>query len=144
MPLYSISMGRCLIPSTISLTAMNGVLRGLGVPVHPAESYCLFVGMGFEWLARKCPPADRRDEASVAACVIAMRKRYADSWAAKTRPYPGIPGLARSAHGVMKSSVRCFRTRSMILWLRWLRTFSARRPSTMILGAGELSAQTRS
>ena len=74
--------------------SMNAVLCRMGFPVHPVESYRYFVGDGQEFLVRRALPEEKRgDEGTVRACVAEMREEYGRRWAAKTRPYEGIPEL---------------------------------------------------
>jgi phosphoglycolate phosphatase len=82
--------------------AMNSVLRSMDAPVHPAGSYKLFVGQGFEMLGRNVLPENRRDQDTIVSCVNSMKAVYAGKWAIKTRPYDGIPELLDSLklHGV--------------------------------------------
>ncbi|MCC8166356.1 MAG: HAD family hydrolase [Planctomycetes bacterium] len=72
--------------------AMNAVLRRLGFPEHPVDSYRYFVGTGLVNLAKKAVPAGTPED--VAATVPGLLKEaYSANWSAKTRPYPGIPEL---------------------------------------------------
>jgi phosphoglycolate phosphatase len=73
--------------------SMNSVLRRIGAPSHPVESYKRFVGEGVATLVRRALPPDRRDEEQVRQGVEAMREEYSHRWNIKTRPYPGIPEL---------------------------------------------------
>jgi phosphoglycolate phosphatase len=73
--------------------SMNEALAGLGFSLHPLASYRHFVGDGVVELARRALPEAARDEATLTACVAAMRRIYAGRWARKTRAYPGIPEL---------------------------------------------------
>jgi len=82
--------------------SMNASLARLGAPQHPTPDYRYFVGDGVLELSRRVLPANRRDEATIKAVAAAMREEYSQRWAAKTRPYPGIPELldALTARGV--------------------------------------------
>lgn len=73
--------------------SMNAALAGLGCAGHNVAAYKYFVGDGVVNLALRALPEDRRDDATVNACVTAMRAEYGRRWANKTRPYPGIPEL---------------------------------------------------
>ena len=73
--------------------SMNAALARLGAPQHPTPAYRHFVGDGVIELCRRVLPAGRRDEATIKAAAAAMRDEYNQRWAAKTRPYPGIPEL---------------------------------------------------
>jgi len=73
--------------------AMNEVLRRAGFPGHPIAAYRYFVGDGMEMLVRRALPPDPADEATVGACLAAMREEYGRRYAVKTRPYPGVPEL---------------------------------------------------
>jgi phosphoglycolate phosphatase len=72
---------------------MNSVLEGMGFPQHPLAAYRYFVGDGVEMLAQRVLPADSRDDAAIARCVQGMREAYERRWAAKSRPYEGMPEL---------------------------------------------------
>lgn len=76
--------------------AMNFVLLEMGFAKHSLSDYRRFVGDGLTMLARRSLPPERRDEATVAACVAGMREVYAARVADKTRPYEGIPALLHS------------------------------------------------
>jgi phosphoglycolate phosphatase len=73
--------------------SMNAALVALGFPAHPEASYRYFVGDGVGELAVRVLPENRRDSASVQACLDAMRKEYGQRWADKTRAYSGIDAL---------------------------------------------------
>lgn len=81
--------------------AMNAVLRRAGFPGHAPESYARLVGDGLEHLVLRAVPPGRRDAETVARCVEGMRREYAAGGFARTKPYPGVPGLldALSARG---------------------------------------------
>ncbi len=74
-------------------TSMNTALRKMGCAEHPVEDYKIHVGDGMSVLARRVLPKDRHDDASIAACVAAMRAEYGQNWAKNTRAYAGIPEL---------------------------------------------------
>jgi phosphoglycolate phosphatase len=76
--------------------SMNAALATFDAPPWPVEEYRRLVGQGLDMLARLVLPADRRDDATVAQCVAAMRAVYADRWAHSTRPYPGISDMLDS------------------------------------------------
>lgn len=80
----------------------NAALAQLGCPPHPLDAYRHFVGDGVVNLLTRTLPEARRDPATVARAVELMRAIYAEHWADKTRPYPGIPELldALAARGV--------------------------------------------
>ena len=73
--------------------SMNTSLESLGFPVHPVESYKIFVGDGVENLARRTVPAAVTDETVVREAVKRMRSEYDKRWKLKTRPYEGIPEM---------------------------------------------------
>ena len=73
--------------------AMNAVLARAGHPQHPVPLYRYFVGDGMANLVRRALPEGGRDAAAVGAGLEAMRSEYNRRWAAKTRPYPGVPEL---------------------------------------------------
>jgi phosphoglycolate phosphatase len=73
---------------------MNDVLDRSGFLPHRVEAYKYFVGDGMENLVRRAlPEGKRRDEATVAECLAAMRWEYGNRWKERTRPYEGIPQL---------------------------------------------------
>ncbi len=82
--------------------SMNAALTRVGAPPHPVADYRYFVGDGVLTLCHRVLPADRRDETTIKAAAAAMRDEYGARWAAKTRPYPGIPELldALTSRGV--------------------------------------------
>jgi phosphoglycolate phosphatase len=65
----------------------------LGFPQHPITSYKTFVGEGISVLAERALPPEKRDEASVKACVNAMGEEYAVHCKDQTKPYDGIAQL---------------------------------------------------
>ena len=82
--------------------SMNAALQQLGFPPHPLAPYKYFVGDGVTNLVMRALPEAHREEATVAQAVGLMRSHYAEHWADKTRPYPGVPELldALGARGV--------------------------------------------
>lgn len=71
--------------------ATNRALSAFGFPVHPVDAYRYFVGDGVATLvSRVVPESHRQNEALAAALGEAFAANYAECWAAKTRPYPGI------------------------------------------------------
>jgi len=75
---------------------MNRVLEKEGFARHPVDAYRYFVGDGLENLVRRSLPEDARSGDRIAMLKESMRSEYAEHWADKTRPYPGIPELLRS------------------------------------------------
>ena len=73
--------------------SMNRALARLGFPPHPVASYKIFVGEGISVLAERALPPDRRDEASIKACVEAMGEEYAVHCMDATVPYDGIAAM---------------------------------------------------
>jgi phosphoglycolate phosphatase len=71
----------------------NLALRECGLPEHPVEAFKYFIGDGVENLLRRAVPQGCDDPATLTRCVERMRAEYSQRWAAKTRPYPGIPEL---------------------------------------------------
>ncbi|MFO0597555.1 MAG: HAD family hydrolase [Myxococcaceae bacterium] len=81
-------------------TAMNEVLRGLGLREHSLTDYKRFVGEGAEVLVRRAVAASRGEEVErvtlprpVAELCEAYRVAYAKLEHAQSAPYPGIAGL---------------------------------------------------
>lgn len=74
--------------------SMNAVLERFGFAPHPLEAYRYFVGDGMANLVRRAlPEIHRHREATVDACLAALREVYGEHWMDKTRPYPGIPEM---------------------------------------------------
>jgi len=73
--------------------AMNAALERMGFPGHETTAYRYLTGDGVRALAGRSLPEQTKDEATVAACILEFRSRYADRWGTKTLPYPGITGL---------------------------------------------------
>jgi len=73
--------------------SMNEVLRQMGFPAHPVESYRYFVGGGIVRLASMVLPPDRVDGESVDRCVHLMRMEYEKRWDSKSALYPGVAEL---------------------------------------------------
>lgn len=73
--------------------AMNAVLAAHAFPTHPLEAYRFFVGDGMEALVERALPPARRDPATRAALLAAMRAEYAASATRTTCLYAGIPEL---------------------------------------------------
>lgn len=82
--------------------AMNRVLAAQGLPGHPLEAYRYFVGEGARLLVTRALPENRRDEATIAACLAAFQADYNQNWRVETKPYPGIPEMldALTARGL--------------------------------------------
>lgn len=70
--------------------ATNRVLAAAGAPEHEVPAYRTLVGDGVVVLMERALPADRRDQATIAACVNAFGEEYGRSWDVQTRPYAGI------------------------------------------------------
>jgi phosphoglycolate phosphatase len=73
--------------------AGNFALTQMGFPVHPTVAYKYFIGDGVETLVRRALPADQVEPATVSRCTDLVRQAYAERWADKTRPYPGVPEM---------------------------------------------------
>jgi len=82
--------------------AMNRVLAAQGLPGHPLDAYRYFVGEGARLLVTRALPENRRDEATIAACLDAFQADYDQNWRVETKPYPGIPDMldALTARGL--------------------------------------------
>jgi phosphoglycolate phosphatase len=76
--------------------ATNGALREMGFPEKNLPAYRYAVGDGMEMLIRRVLPEGAGGEATVHRCLGRMRELYRDCWAAKTRPYDGIPQLLQA------------------------------------------------
>jgi phosphoglycolate phosphatase len=71
----------------------NAALRRLGYPEHPLAAYRYFIGDGVENLIRRAVPSEHCNADAVDRCAALMREEYGARWAAKTRPFDGIPEL---------------------------------------------------
>lgn len=72
----------------------NSALAALNFPTHPVENYQYFVGDGVKTLMDRILPAEVvEDEVVMGECLRRYSEIYAENWANKTRPYPGIPEL---------------------------------------------------
>ena len=82
--------------------SVNVTLKSLGLPTHPVDAYRYFVGDGAEKMVRRALPDTHRVPARLGPAVAQARAEYARRWAAKTRPYEGVPDLlnALSDRGV--------------------------------------------
>jgi phosphoglycolate phosphatase len=73
--------------------AANTVLAKQGLPTHPVVRYREFVGDGVRVLMTRALPPERRDEATLAACLATMSVEYERHLNQTAQPYPGIPEL---------------------------------------------------
>ncbi|NJN93606.1 MAG: HAD family hydrolase [Anaerolineales bacterium] len=82
--------------------AMNRVLAARSLPVHPLEAYRYFVGEGARLLVTRTLPENRRDEATIEACLAEFRADYDQNWQIETKPYPGVADMldALTARGL--------------------------------------------
>ncbi|MDL2234416.1 HAD-IA family hydrolase [Ruminococcaceae bacterium OttesenSCG-928-L11] len=78
--------------------ACNYALEQHGLPVHPVEPYCYFVGNGVYKLIERTVPENRRDEETLAQVKADFDAYYSLHARDKTRPYPGIPEMLRALH----------------------------------------------
>lgn len=70
--------------------AMNAVLAGNRLPVHPVDAYRFFVGDGMAQLVRRALPFVVADDADLNHFIAEMKREYRLRWTCRTRPYPGI------------------------------------------------------
>ena len=73
--------------------SVNRVLRAKGFPIHKLDAFRFFVGDGSRMLVKRALPENERSDESVAYCLSAFKKVYANAWDVKTEPYAGIPEL---------------------------------------------------
>jgi len=73
--------------------SMNVSLKRFGFPPHPVDTYKYMVGDGLVNLVTRALPEHQRDEATINKIATSQREEYARNWAAKTRPYEGVPEL---------------------------------------------------
>jgi len=80
----------------------NAALESMGFPGHDVQAFRTLVGDGMDTLIRKALPEANRDGATRRECEVRLRQEYGRRWAAKTRPYPGVPELldALEARGI--------------------------------------------
>jgi phosphoglycolate phosphatase len=71
----------------------NAALAELGLPGHKLDAYRYFVGDGVENLVRRAMGGEAADESRLASGIELTRQQYANHWADKSRPYPGIADL---------------------------------------------------
>jgi phosphoglycolate phosphatase len=72
---------------------MNWALAQHGYAPRSREECKHFVGDGVVTFARRALGEHGRDEQTAARVAASLRRRYAQHWADKTRPYPGIAEL---------------------------------------------------
>ena len=68
----------------------NAVLTDHGQPPHPADDYRFFIGGGVDILFQRALPEEKRDPATIRACVDRFREVYKSGWNVKTRLYDGV------------------------------------------------------
>ncbi|MGB4573099.1 MAG: HAD family hydrolase [Rectinemataceae bacterium] len=74
--------------------AVNSSLAAAGFAGHPAESYKLMVGNGFELLMRRAlPPSASLPQDRFEALYLDVTSRYAAASTVRTKPYDGIPAM---------------------------------------------------
>lgn len=71
--------------------SMNRVLRRRGFPVHPTDSYRVFVGSGAARLVARALPMGH--EALLEECLAEFLLEYEAGWKVKTRLYEGVAEL---------------------------------------------------
>jgi phosphoglycolate phosphatase len=83
-----------LLDTIADLTdAMNAALGEMGHPAHDVAACKYYVGDGLRNFAVRALPEGARDGPSVARCCELFQAAYARNWAAKTRPFEGVPEL---------------------------------------------------
>jgi phosphoglycolate phosphatase len=85
--------GTLLDSLTDIAAAMNRMLAARGLPACDTDDIRRMVGDGMRQLVVRALPEERRDEATVDACLAAYRSHYETLWKTATRPYDGIPEL---------------------------------------------------
>lgn len=73
--------------------AVNRVLAAKGFPAHNLEAYRSFIGNGAAMLITRALPEDKRNDATIHACLEAYREDYGQNWNVKTKVYDGIPQM---------------------------------------------------
>ncbi|MHB8873009.1 MAG: HAD family hydrolase [Myxococcaceae bacterium] len=77
--------------------AMNHALSLQGQPPHDEAAYRLMVGEGVELLGRRALPEGKGE--LLPKLLADFRARYAQRFAEKTRPYPGVAELVKELLG---------------------------------------------
>ncbi len=77
-------------------TSSNYALSCFGYPVHPEESYKIFVGDGMIKLMERILPTDNRDGETVQKLFECFWKHYGEHYTDFTVPYDGINELISS------------------------------------------------
>ncbi|MCI8497290.1 MAG: HAD family hydrolase [Clostridiales bacterium] len=70
--------------------SVNLVLKKRGLPTHPEEAYCYFVGDGMRNLIIRALPEDLRTPDMIEEVLQDYASYYSRHTAVRTRPYPGI------------------------------------------------------
>jgi phosphoglycolate phosphatase len=73
--------------------SMNAALKRMGFATHETPAFRYLTGDGIRSMAERSLPVLERNETTIEACIRGFRSEYEDRWAAKTRPYLGIPDL---------------------------------------------------
>jgi len=76
--------------------SMNSVLLASGFPTHETNKYKYFVGDGMKNLVKRALPEGDYDDSIIEEYLRQMKEQYAKNWAAKSKPYSGIPELLDS------------------------------------------------
>ncbi len=74
-------------------SSTNQLMRELGFPEHPVESYKLKVGNGIAELVRRALPEEKRNDGFVLPSVGRLKDIYSDRRYETTIPYEGIPEM---------------------------------------------------
>lgn len=76
--------------------SMNRTLAAFGMPTYPIDRYKTMVGDGVDILVKRAVPESRQDPETLSNVAKAYRDDYAQNWAVKSGPYPGITELLES------------------------------------------------
>jgi phosphoglycolate phosphatase len=72
---------------------VNRILAKNGYPTHTLAAYRNFIGDGAATLITRALPEDKRNNATISACLEAFREDYNRNWNVKTKPYDGVPEM---------------------------------------------------
>jgi phosphoglycolate phosphatase len=73
--------------------SMNAALKRMGFATHETPAFRYLTGDGIRSMAERSLPVLERNETTIEVCIRGFRSEYENRWAAKTRPYPGIPDV---------------------------------------------------
>lgn len=75
--------------------SVNHVLEKRGLPTHPEEAFCYFVGDGMRNLIIRALPEELRTPEMIEQVLQDYASYYSSHTAVRTRPYPGVVDTLR-------------------------------------------------